>query len=208
MMKMIKILLVVLSIMLVFSVVGCQKQDSEKNIPKTPQSDIPTQNEPDELDEPESDLTPEDLENVDLTLKIYWVEAGENSLGVERMVPYTKTTAKNAMEQLLAGLNEKEKTTWPALSSAIPENTKLLGVTIEDGIAKVDFSKEFESGGGTFSVTARLAQVVYTLCEFPTIDAVEFYIEGEKVDVFSSEGLIIDGPQYPEDYYDLLPIDA
>jgi len=42
----------------------------------------------------------------------------------------------------------------------------------------------------------------------PTLDAVEFYIEGTRVTVFSSEGIILDGPQTLDDYEQLLPIDA
>jgi spore germination protein GerM len=50
--------------------------------------------------------------------------------------------------------------------------------------------------------------VVYTLDQFDSVDAVEFYIEGKRVEMFSSEGLILEGPQRGTDYYDLLPIDA
>ena len=143
-----------------------------------------------------------------ITVSLYWVSAGENALGVMREIPYTEAVASATMKELLAGPTDAEKTTWPAISTAIPEGSELLGLTIDDGIAKVDLSEEFESGGGTFSVTARLAQVVYTLEQFETIDAVEFYIEGELVEVFSSEGLILDGPQGLDDFSDLLPIDA
>lgn len=143
-----------------------------------------------------------------LTVRLYWVSAGENALGIERTLPYTKAAGTAAIEALLDGPTDAEKDTWPAISTAIPAGTELLGLTIDDGIAKVDLSEEFESGGGTFGVTARLAQVVYTLSQFPTVDAVEFYIEGEKVTVFSSEGITLDGPQTPSDYEQLLPIDA
>jgi spore germination protein GerM len=143
-----------------------------------------------------------------MTVRLTWVEAGENALGVERAVPYSKAVATAAMTALLAGPTPQEQTTWPAISTAIPVGTKLLGLTVDSGIAKVNLSKEFESGGGTFSVTARLAQVVYTLDQFPTINAVEFYIEGAKVSLFSSEGLILDKPQTIKDYEHLLPMDA
>jgi spore germination protein GerM len=143
-----------------------------------------------------------------ITLRLYWVSAGENALGVERTVPYTRAVATVAMTELLAGPTAAEKTIWPAIDTAIPAGTKLLGVTVANRVAKVDLSGEFASGGGTFSVTARLAQVVYTLTQFPTVDAVEFYLNGARVDVFSSEGLILDGPQRLEDYDALLPIDA
>lgn len=143
-----------------------------------------------------------------LTVRLCWVEAGENALAIERTVPYTQAVATAAMNALLAGPTPEEQTTWPAIGTAIPAGSELLGVTVENGIAKVDLSEEFQSGGGTFSVTARLAQVVYTLTQFPTVQAVEFYIEGVRVETFSSEGLILDGPQTIEDYEQLLPMDA
>lgn len=152
--------------------------------------------------------TPEPEPAGEMTVKLYWVSAGENALGVERTLPGSEAVATAAIEALIAGPTEQELTTWPAISSAIPAGTRLLGLTVEDGIAKIDLSEEFESGGGTFGVTARLAQVVYTLDEFPTIDAVEFYIEGEKVTIFSSEGLELNGPQTFDDYDELLPVDA
>lgn len=143
-----------------------------------------------------------------LTVQLTWVSAGENAMGVERSIPYTQAVATAAMQALLAGPTAQEQATWPSLSSAIPAGTKLLGLSVADGVAKVDLSKEFQSGGGTFSVTARLAQVVYTLTQFPSVQAVEFYIEGARVETFSSEGLILEGPQTIEDYQHLLPMDA
>lgn len=183
---------------------GCTKDE-----PAPPAANGETPNETDdetEPVEPTETVAPEPQGDMEVTL--YWVSAGENALGVKRMVPRSEAVAKAALEALVAGPTDTEKTTWPAISSAIPEGTRLLGVTIEGGIAKVDFSEEFESGGGTFSVTSRLAQVVYTLEQFPAVDGVEFYIEGTRVIEFSSEGLILDKPQTFDDYDELLPIDA
>jgi len=183
---------------------GCTKDE-----PAPPATNGETPAEPDgdaEPVEPTETVTPEP--QGDMEVMLYWVSAGENALGVKRTLPGTEAVAKAALEALIAGPTDAEKATWPAISSAIPEGTRLLGVTIDDGIAKVDFSEEFESGGGTFSVTSRLAQVVYTLEQFPTVDGVEFYIEGTRAVEFSSEGLILDKPQTLDDYDELLPIDA
>jgi hypothetical protein len=54
-------------------------------------------------------------------------------------------------------------------------------------------------------MTMRLAQVVYTLTQFPTIQRVRFRIEGEPVTVFGGEGIIIDTPQTRGDYEDVTP---
>ncbi len=81
-----------------------------------------------------------------------------------------------------------------------------LGITIEDGLATVDLSSEFEAGGGTFSMAARLAQVVFTLTQFPTVREVEFRRDGEPVTIFSGEGIILDHPVGRDDYQELIPL--
>ena len=66
-------------------------------------------------------------------------------------VPATKAVATAAMTALLEGpghLRDAAQT----ISTAIPPGTKLLGITIADGVATVDLSGEFESGGGSASV--------------------------------------------------------
>jgi hypothetical protein len=87
-------------------------------------------------------------------------------------------------------------------SSAIPDGTEVLGVRISDAIAMVDLNTAFESGGGSASMFARLRQVVFTATGFAEVDAIEFLIEGEPVEVFSGEGIILDGPQTRADWFD------
>lgn len=114
-------------------------------------------------------------------------------------------SAMTAMELLLVGPTSDEIAGTPAISTAIPEGTEVLEVEVAEGVATVDLSSEYDDGGGSFGMFARLAQVVYTLTRLSDIDAVAFEIEGEAVTVFSSEGIELDGPQQRDDYYDLLP---
>ena len=111
--------------------------------------------------------------------------------------------AAEAMAGLLAGPDETE--TQLGFSSTIPAGTTLLGVTVDGGVATVDLSQEFASGGGSLSMTGRVAQVVYTLTQFPTIDSVQFSIEGQPITVLGGEGLILDAPQTRADWEDLTP---
>ena len=109
------------------------------------------------------------------------------------------------METLVAGPTDDELEGTPSISSAIPEATTVLDVEVDGTLVRVDLSEQFDDGGGSFSMFARLAQVVYSLTRSEEVDQVEFLIEGAPVTVFSSEGIALDGPQGRSDYYDQLP---
>lgn len=136
------------------------------------------------------------------TVRVY-LPRGEYLGVVTRTVPATPAIARAAMEELLAGPNAAEQG-W-GFSTTVPDGTKLLGLTIDGGTARVDLSGEFESGGGSLSVMMRLAQVVYTLTQFSTVDRVVLMMDGELVDVFTGEGLMLDEPQTRDDFEHVLP---
>jgi germination protein M len=141
-------------------------------------------------------------------VRAYFVLGGEpGSIGlvaVLREIPATTAVATAAMNALLAGPTADEAGDR-TITSAVPAGSRLLGLTIKTGVATVDLSTEFDSGGGTASMRYRLAQVVYTLTQFTSVKSVVFQIEGETVTVFGSEGIVLDGPQARADYYDQLP---
>lgn len=110
--------------------------------------------------------------------------------------------ATAAVRELLKGPNQSEVSNgW---GTAIPGGSRLLGIGIADGVATVDLSSEFESGGGSLSTRLRLAQLVYTLTEFKTVQSVALEIEGKPATTFSSEGIAIDGPMTRADFEDLM----
>jgi spore germination protein GerM len=113
--------------------------------------------------------------------------------------------ALGVAELLVAGPTADEANGTPAMTSAIPEGTTVLGVTVDGGVATVDLSGEFDDGGGSAGMFARLAQVVYTMTRLDDVDSVSFSIEGEPVTTFSSEGIELDGPQTRDQYTDWLP---
>lgn len=151
-----------------------------------------------EIEESEEPLEPTATE----TVRVYFAR-GEYLGVVTRTVPETPAIARAAVEELLAGPNTAE-TSW-GFGSEVPEGTRLLGLTIDGGTARVDLSRDFESGGGMLSVTMRLAQVVYTLTQFPTVERVVLMMDGEVVDVFTGEGLMLDEPRTRSDFEYVLP---
>lgn len=132
-----------------------------------------------------------------------WFLRGEELVRVTRMHEATRRVATAAMEALLAGPGPEA-----GLGTAIPAGTRLLGISIKKGVATVDLTSQYQSGGGSLSMKARLAQVVYTLTQFPTVRAVLFHLDGQPVNVFSGEGIVLDHPVGRADYEDLLPVIA
>jgi germination protein M len=141
-----------------------------------------------------------------MVIRAYFVLAGapgvEGLVPTLREVPETTAVARAAMDALLRGEILGD---YASLSTAIPAGTRLLGLSIHDGVATVDLSREFESGGGSASAFRRLGQVVYTLTQFPSVQSVLVQVEGRTVTTFGSEGIVLEGPQRRADYVDILP---
>jgi hypothetical protein len=117
----------------------------------------------------------------------------EGLVAVLREIPGTKSVAKAAVNGLLAGPTSGE--TARSITTAIPNGTQLLDLSIDKGVATVNLSAEFVSGGESSAVQTRLGQVTYTLSQFPTVKSVVFQIEGVQLADASSRA----------DYVALLP---
>jgi hypothetical protein len=137
-------------------------------------------------------------------VKIY-LFAGERLVAVQREIPQTLAVGRAAVEQTIVGPSQAEESASPGLFTSIPDGTTLLGLEVKDGLATVNLSKEFESGGGSSSMFGRLAQIVYALTQFPTVDRVAFELDGLPVTVFSGEGIVLDKPSVRADYESFLP---
>jgi len=132
-----------------------------------------------------------------------WFTRDESLFVAKRAVASTPRIGTAAMESLLAGPGPREQAA--AVGSQIPAGTQLLGLSVEDGIATVDLTSEFESGGGSASMNMRIAQVVYTLTQFPTVKGVLFELDGQHVDVLGGEGVVVAEPVARKDYRTLVP---
>jgi germination protein M len=135
-------------------------------------------------------------------LLVYFMR-GEKLGAAARRVPETPAVGAEAVRALLSGPAEAEIDA--GLTTAIPTGTRLLGLDIADGVATVDLSEEFASGGGSLSMQARAAQVVHTLTQFPTVGSVSFELEGEPVEALGGEGLVLAEPVDRGDFEDVAP---
>jgi hypothetical protein len=133
-----------------------------------------------------------------VSLKI-WLVQGKGIVVRNRAHPETVRVATAAMRELLAGPTHGERL-GSGIGTAIPRGTRLLGIGIDNGIATVDLSSQFQSGGGSESLQLRLAQVVYTLTQFPTVSKVRFELDGTTVNVLSNQGIVSHYPVGRKDY--------
>lgn len=134
---------------------------------------------------------------------VYLVQ-GEKLVAAHR-APQVKGGAvlRAALTELFQGPNPFERSV--GLTSAVPAGTVLNDVALSAGTATVDVSRAYESGGGTLSMGLRLAQVVYTATQFPTVQRVVFRLDGQPVTVFSGEGIVIDHPATRAQFEELVP---
>ena len=109
---------------------------------------------------------------------------------VVKTVPKTDSPLTDAIKNLLAGPDASDK-----VRTLIPSGTKLIGASVKNGIATLNFNEAFvfNQNFGNDGYSAQLQQIVYTATEFSTVNSVQFLIEGEKKD-FLVEGLWIGSP--------------
>ena len=113
---------------------------------------------------------------------------------IKRSVPKNMSPLTTAINLLLQG-PDTTKAEERNCISMIPQGTKLMSARVDDGIAYLSFSEEFEFNTlGTEGYMGQLMQIVYTASNFSTVKSVQFLVEGEKKDYLGSEGQWIGSP--------------
>jgi len=175
--------LLIVAVMVVLSQFGCQAVQKSKNSSSQKKNEqksaqfAPTTN----------TTAPQKTKQnpkAQLELTLYFASPQADKLIKEkREVEATETVAKAALEELIKG--PKEGT---AAQPTIPSGTKLLSIAIVNKIAKVNFSSEFADNhsGGSAAELMTVYSVVNTLTEFPTVEAVEFFVNNQKLSTLGS----------------------
>lgn len=117
----------------------------------------------------------------EITVALYFADAaGEKLVKTEKRIPKVEGMARATIETLLEGPDANS-----GLVSAIPSGTQLLDINVksEDKKCIVDFSQELRNQLAVDNNREQLAvySVVNTLCQFDSIEEVEFRIEGQSV---------------------------
>lgn len=131
---------------------------------------------------------------VEQTVQVYWLKDTGTKLELVPTavdVPASNQPAavlKGAFEELLKAPSDQ------AIASTIPPGTKLRNLDIRaDGI-HVDLSQDFVGGGGSASMSGRLAQVIYTATTLAPNAKVWISVDGKPLETLGGEGLVVDQP--------------
>ena len=167
---------------------------------------------------PESDIAQDDSaqeeqgtqsESIELTAEnsvdasLFFVRLDDDGNGSivlsTRKIEKSDSPMMSAINAVIKGVNEEESNR--GLMSLVPEGSELLGATVSDGVALLDFNESFEYNNFGFQGTLyQLKQIVYTATAFPTVSSVQILINGEKCDYLGSEGVFIGSPLTRESF--------
>lgn len=124
------------------------------------------------------DISGNSLTNVQQAkVKLYFAcDKGEKLSAVETTVDYLNTTslARVIVERLIAGPDSDE------LTEIVPKNTKILSLTVKDGVCYISFDKTFLQGASMVDPEVTIYGIVNSLAELSSINKVQFSIESDS----------------------------
>lgn len=104
------------------------------------------------------------------------------TFAVDREIPKTSSVARASLLKLLEGPTDKEKS--DGYFTSINTGVVIQKLTIEDGVAKVDFNDQLEfQVGGSCRVSAIRSEITQTLKQFSTVEQVVISINGRTEDI-------------------------
>jgi hypothetical protein len=129
-------------------------------------------------------------------ITLYWV-LGEDVVPIQQRVPRTVRIGTAALNELLWGPGPpnlagfttalptpEQVLSYPGREPDWASRVTLRSLTIVDGVATADFSKELKAyGGGSLRVMLLRQQITQTLVQFPTVREVRIAIEGQTAGV-------------------------
>ncbi|MBW4520172.1 MAG: GerMN domain-containing protein [Scytolyngbya sp. HA4215-MV1] len=141
---------------------------------------------------------------IERTVEIYWLKDANRHMTLAparvklKVVDQPDAVLQATLTQLLAGSNQ------PNLISTIPKATKLRSLQVASDGIHIDLSSDFKAGGGSASMTGRVAQITYTVTSIDPKAKVWISVEGKPLGVLGGEGLELSQPitrsQFEQDF--------
>lgn len=128
---------------------------------------------------PDSGQSPPAGETVQATL--YFANPQGYVVPVAEPIPKVNAVATQTLQYMVkGGPGEAAARKW-GLQTVLPAGTKVLGMDIKDGVARVDFSKEVLQYKTPAEERQIVDSIVWALTEFPTIKQVQILVNGRII---------------------------
>jgi germination protein M len=161
--KKVMCLLLVLSLILCIAGCGLFKKQAEESEPQ-----------------PSEGQTEQAQADIRKTI-LYFVNEHEMLVPVAKDIPRVEGIGKAAIECLVDNPDSRLSLVEKGLKPPLPEGTRIVGMNIRDGLAKIDFGLDFLNFNDIISEKNAISSVVYTLTEFPAIEQVSIMVEGKPL---------------------------
>ncbi|MHB1419552.1 MAG: GerMN domain-containing protein [Bacillota bacterium] len=129
--------------------------------------------------EPAADLSLDGTQATKDVVLYFSDPSGEGLVAEHRTIAMVEGIARETVEELIKGPGEGS-----SLLPTVPQGTALLDINVkQDGVAVVDFSKELVDNhfGGSSGEALTVYSIVDTLTQFPTVQKVQFLVDGKYV---------------------------
>ena len=171
-----KMISYIFSVLIIVSILGIAAGCTNEQ--KGAQTGSPAQTE-----QTQDKTAPPAAEPKEIQINVYYPRSdGTGLIAVRRTVKTDKDDKYTAvLKSLLMGTKEQGQT------NVIPKKAKRRSVTVKDGVATVDFSKELQMNfsGGSTGEEMLIGSIVNTLTDFPEVQKVTILIDGAAVETLS-----------------------
>lgn len=188
-----KIISITIIICMVVSITGCGTLDIMKGLKSDTNPDVSDVSDLSDFaiidDSMEDGASEESVETItvnaaDTKLKeivAYYEDENGFVVPVNTEIPWEEGIAKATIRSMVKGNEIEQRIAQSGLHGVLPENTEIKGMSIQDGVCRVDFSQNILNTESYEQEQNMVSALTYTLTEFPTIDKVEVLVEGKEL---------------------------
>lgn len=165
--------IIVLVFLLIFSIIlsGC-------GIVKKKEIEEPVNDIDDSLDlDTETEDDSQDRETI-----LYYQDDSGYLVPIMRRIEWEEGIAKAALSKLMDTPEQQQEILGMGLKALLPAEAQVNGISINDGLAKVDFNSKAMEYTDAIAENNMVQGVVRTLTEFPAIERVQLIFDGKLVD--------------------------
>lgn len=172
--------------------VNDNKEQDGKDQPTVSEETQPAETEqtPEQTDPPDTTEATDAIDPSEQTINVYYSNSTAEYLVGEARTVSGSSKLVDAVYELM------KDPTDSSLVALVPDTTKINSIKVINKIAKVDLSQSFMDDRFVSDTVDILLvySIVNTLTEFEEVEAIDFYIDGVKLDIFGQ--LSVEDPIY------------